>query len=221
MHRSFRRTDHGEQRHYKDRDTKKKDMYHTALSNKQREAWSPAEHVHQTCNPTAQVIKGELVNVHKLSSNWDIYCHIPANTDWSLNGYTLIKKSISCIEEGIELVNIIPDALLCQTMFFVMRTGITPLWEDEKNRSGGSFSFKLLMRQAPEIWNRTFFALIGGFICKDAKHEVLVTGISLSPKRNFCILKIWMKDCKHQDVDIISDIQGLLKQRSLFRPHVV
>lgn len=175
---------------------------------------------HRVLNATTTVVNGDLVNIFKLQSSWNIYCHIPSNNDWSLSGYSSVVKSISSLEEGIELCDIIPDALLRETIFFTMRENITPMWEDPQNVSGGSFSFKLLMKQAPEIYRNTFFALIGGFLCKDTKHDQFVNGISLSPKRNFCILKVWMKTCKLQDVSIISDIPGLLKERSLFRAHV-
>jgi hypothetical protein len=175
---------------------------------------------HRIMNATMTVVNGDLVNLYKLQSPWNIYCHIPNNNDWSMEGYVSVMKKISSLEEGIALCEVIPDALLRETIFFTMRENITPMWEDPQNVSGGSFSFKLLMKQAPEIYRNTFFALIGGFLCKDLKQDQFVNGISLSPKRNFCILKIWMKTCKLQDVSIISDIPGLIKERSLFRAHV-
>jgi hypothetical protein len=47
-----------------------------------------------------------------------------------------------------------------------------------------------------------------------------VTGITISPKKNFCIIKIWMTDCNNQNPAIVtSDVKGLSPQGCLFKKH--
>ena len=47
-----------------------------------------------------------------------------------------------------------------------------------------------------------------------------VTGITISPKKNFCIVKIWMTNCDHQNPQIVtSDIRNLTPQGCLFKKH--
>jgi Eukaryotic initiation factor 4E len=171
-------------------------------------------------NTTMKLINTELVVCHKLRYVWDVYCHMCDNPDWSLQSYQTIAKGMDCMEESIEIADALPDALLCKTMIFVMQSGIGPFWEDKHNRQGGSFSFKIVMRDAPNVWRNTFLALVGGYLCKDTRLERNINGISLSPKKNFVILKIWTRDCVYQDVEIFADIHGLVKQRSLFRSHM-
>jgi hypothetical protein len=52
-------------------------------------------------------------------------------------------------------------------------------------------------------------------------HNNLVNGISISPKKNFCIIKIWMKNCSVQDPTLIVQIPYLTKQGCLFHKHDV
>jgi hypothetical protein len=53
----------------------------------------------------------------------------------------------------------------------------------------------------------------------DKKYNHLINGISISPKRSFCIVKIWMRDCSIQDPNIIIDIKDLQKNGCLFKKH--
>ena len=47
-----------------------------------------------------------------------------------------------------------------------------------------------------------------------------VTGITISPKKNFCIIKIWMTDCTNQNPAIvINEIKGISSQGCIFKKH--
>ena len=48
----------------------------------------------------------------------------------------------------------INESIVKNTMLFLMRSGITPLWEDPKNRYGGCFSFKVVNKHVHSIWNK-------------------------------------------------------------------
>ena len=70
-------------------------------------------------------------------------------------------------------------------MLFVMKENITPMWEDPKNREGGCFSYKVSNRFVGEIWKTLFYMLLGNNICVKAKHNNIVNGITISPKKEF------------------------------------
>jgi len=53
----------------------------------------------------------------------------------------------------------------------------------------------------------------------DKNHMELVNGITISPKRGFCIVKIWLKNCTLQDPNIIVDVENLVKVGCLFKTH--
>ena len=41
-------------------------------------------------------------------------------------------------------------------------------------------------------------------ICNDNQDPLQINGISISPKKTFCIIKIWNNDCSKQNIDILS-----------------
>jgi hypothetical protein len=104
-------------------------------------------------------------------------------------------------------------------MLFVMRSGITPMWEDPKNRNGGCFSYKVINKQVPELWKTLFYLLCGETLCVEQKHNKHINGITISPKKNFCIIKIWLDTSLYQDPNMIVQIPNLMKQGCLFKKH--
>ena len=86
---------------------------------------------------------------HDLSDEWCFWAHLPHDTDWSLNSYKVIYN-LTTAEDTIALNEALPSGLVNNCMLFVMRKGITPLWEDPKNR-GGIFC-RILHIQHLNIW---------------------------------------------------------------------
>jgi hypothetical protein len=104
-------------------------------------------------------------------------------------------------------------------MLFVMREGITPMWEDSRNRNGGCFSYKVLNKHVPEVWKNLFYLLCGEALCEDIDDMKHMNGITISPKKNFCIIKIWLDISELQDPNVIININNLSKQGCLFKRH--
>ena len=157
--------------------------------------------------------------LHQTNDKWNMYYHLPTNKDWSLNSYTIIAKNIDCIETVIKINEELNDSIIKNCMLFVMKENITPMWEDPKNREGGCFSYKVSNRFVGEIWKTLFYMLLGNNICVKAKHNNIVNGITISPKKNFCILKIWLNTSSFQDPTIIREIPNLSTQGCLFKKH--
>jgi hypothetical protein len=70
-----------------------------------------------------------------------------------------------------------------------------------------------------EVWKNVFYCLAGDTLFKNVAHTKNINGITISPKKNFCILKIWLADCSLQNPDIITDIAGLMKGGCIFKQH--
>ena len=160
-----------------------------------------------------------VVSHHKLRGKWDLYYHLPNYPNWNLASYKSIMKDIDSVEKVIRLNEAINENIVKQNMFFLMRSGITPLWEDPKNRDGGCFSFKVINKQVYDIWKVIFYTLCGETLCKKREHNDLINGITISPKKNFCIMKVWLKNCDTQDPNILIDINNLQKQGCIFKRH--
>ena len=104
-------------------------------------------------------------------------------------------------------------------MLFVMREGITPMWEDPKNRNGGCFSYKVVNKNIPEVWKSLFYLLCGETLSIENEVSQHINGITISPKKNFCIIKIWLDTSTFQDPGVITQIGNLSKQGCLFKKH--
>jgi hypothetical protein len=154
---------------------------------------------------------------HPLENKWIIWAHLPDNTDWSINSYVPID-TFTTIEETIAVIETLPANLIENCMLFVMKDGIKPTWEDEKNRDGGCFSYKIINKNICKVWKELTYVVVGMSISNKTQFTKSVTGISISPKKNFCVLKIWMTDCNFQDPsEVTSDLKSLSSHGCIFR----
>jgi hypothetical protein len=156
---------------------------------------------------------------NNLLGKWNLYYHLPQDKNWELSSYSIIMSSINTVEQLILLNSSLNDNIIKNCMLFVMREGITPMWEDPKNRNGGCFSYKVINKVVPEVWRNLFFLLCGESLCVDKIHNKHINGITISPKKNFCIIKIWLDTSSLQDPNIINSIPNLVKQGCLFKKH--
>ena len=47
-------------------------------------------------------------------------------------------------------------------MMFLMKDDIKPMWEDDHNKNGGCFSFKVLNKDVEQVWKEVYFNVICG-----------------------------------------------------------
>jgi translation initiation factor 4E len=154
-----------------------------------------------------------------LISKWNLYYHLPQNKTWNLDSYKIIAENLDTAEKVVGINEALSEIVVKYCMLFAMRTGISPMWEDPNNRNGGYFSYKVVNKFVPEVWKIMFYALCGESLCKNPKYSHLINGITVSPKKSFCIIKIWLKDLSMQDGNQIIDIPKLTKNGVSFQPH--
>lgn len=154
---------------------------------------------------------------YKLYDKWNLYYHLPDNKNWDLSSYTIILNKLSTIEEVVTVNCKMGYHIIVNTMLFLMRDGITPRWEDEKNRNGGCFSFKVSNKNADQVWKNLFYLTCGESLLK--KNNECVNGITISPKKHFCIVKIWLNNTQIQDPNMIVPIDNVSIQGCLFKKH--
>ena len=156
---------------------------------------------------------------HKLRYKWNLWAHLPQDPDWTVKSYKRIYQ-FKTVEEAIAITESLPADLVKNCMLFIMRDGVTPMWEDPKNRNGGCFSYKVSNKNVFEVWRDLTYVLIGESISANSTFVNSVTGITISPKKNFCIVKIWMTNCDHQNpVIVTNEIRNLTPQGCLFKKH--
>jgi hypothetical protein len=166
----------------------------------------------------AATMSSNIETFHNLSNKWTLWAHLPHNTDWSLKSYIPIY-TFTNVEETIAVTESLPPTLIENCMLFIMKKGISPTWEDPKNRDGGCFSYKVLNKNVTKAWSELTYRVVGESISSSDPFINSVTGITISPKKNFCIIKIWMSNCNHQNPTVVAPVKGLQSQGCLFKKH--
>jgi hypothetical protein len=128
---------------------------------------------------------------YNLNNNWNLWYHSLEESNWGKGSY---KKLIT-------LRNLLDYKLITDGfeqnhyqngMFFLMKEDIFPNWEDPHNRLGGCLSFKIASSNLINSWNTLFLQCICGNIFDQENDKI--NGISISPKKEFNIIKIWLRE---------------------------
>ena len=179
-----------------------------------------------TSTPSTPSIKDTEVNndststtpFHKLSHRWTLWAHLPHDTNWTASSYKKIYD-FDTAEQAIAIFEVLPPKLVVNCMLFLMRSGIVPMWEDAQNRNGGCFSYKVANKEVPSAWKQLSYVTVGETISTNMNVVPIVNGITISPKKNFCIIKIWMANCNFQNAGIIRELEGITAHGCLFKKH--
>ena len=142
------------------------------------------------------------MKTHVLNNKWCLYYHLINNNDWSINSYEKLIE-FNNLEEIIENYKYIDEDILKKTMLFLMREDINPIWEDENNINGACYSFKIQNKNITNVWKNISYSLVAENLL--SKNTDKINGISVSPKKFFCILKIWIKDTTINNAKFLND----------------
>jgi len=127
----------------------------------------------------------------ELSCKWTVWVHLPYDTNWTLESYTELC-TFGTVGELVALARIMED-LIKVCMVFIMKEGVNPMWEDRRNINGGGFSYKIQTEHVFQGWRDIIFGVVGGTVADDVYFDH-ITGVTISPKKNFNIVKIWMSE---------------------------
>jgi hypothetical protein len=167
------------------------------------------------------------MDIHTLQNSWIVWYHNPSDKDWGKDSYKDIIE-ITSIEDYCVLKNSWNMCLpkISEGMFFLMRklkdgTSIYPQWEDTNNIEGGVWSFKIPKDKCEDIWFTLIKYVLGECLIKDNIEYSIINGISISPKKNFSIIKIWLqKNSIHNIENLLKDnLQFLNSSESLYSKH--
>lgn len=154
-------------------------------------------------------------NCTELSRAYNFYYHAPENNDYSLESYIEIL-SFNSLEEFWVLDKFIRREMIEMGMFFIMADPILPMWEDSHNINGGCISWKVDRKNAYKYW----VDIIGHFITGNlGNHASKVNGISISPKKNSSIIKVWMnREVNVEDLNLPESFM-LVDDKVIFKSH--
>ena len=145
-------------------------------------------------------------------NSWAVWYHNPSDNNWDLKSYKNVYE-FNTLEDYFKFLNTWKKNLpnLDSSMFFIMRKideyeYIYPMWEDKNNKPGGCWSFKVDSSQIDELWKVLTFYLIGESIGDTVKNSLKINGFSFSPKKGFCIVKIWNNKSENSDRKLLNPI---------------
>jgi hypothetical protein len=137
-----------------------------------------------------------------LPRKWSLWYHYDKD-NWKINGFKQIY-TITSIGDFWQLYNNW-DKLggINQRHYFLMADGITPIWEDPNNKSGGCWSYKIHENQAQELWDDLSIYLVSE---KLSMKKNDLTGISICLKKNnYCVIKIWNRNGKENSLVLLNE----------------
>uniref|UniRef100_A0A6C0JAA4 Eukaryotic translation initiation factor 4E n=1 Tax=viral metagenome TaxID=1070528 RepID=A0A6C0JAA4_9ZZZZ len=129
---------------------------------------------------------------------WTMWFHKVEDSDYSIGSYKKLF-TVSSVKDLCMLINTVPN--ITSGMFFFMKDGIEPLWENDANINGGMWTFKLTKSDSNEMWKILMAALCGNVLTLNPENMKHINGISVSPKITNCIIKIWTNNSTNQTCD--------------------
>lgn len=124
----------------------------------------------------------------KFQYSWILWYHDPENKDYSLDSYVKIAD-MTTPQQFWTVVESIPREAWEAGMFFFMCRGFKPLWDAPENENGGSWSKKI---EAAEVYT-TYVDMMVHCVSNQLLNQRgdTLAGITVSPKGQFSIIKIW------------------------------
>ena len=123
-----------------------------------------------------------------MNANWCLWYHDPNNSDYSLESYIKIA-SITDIATFWSVFEAISTEAWNSGMFFFMKDGFRPLWDAPENDKGGAWSKKVDAADTYNVFLDCMVHCLAGKFLKS--NNDVVVGVTLSPKGNFHIIKVW------------------------------
>lgn len=166
----------------------------------------------------------------RLNTNWTLWQHSHDSTNWTINGYKKVA-TFSTVTDFWKIYNVLPSVTF--DMWFLMRgtterindrpaiQEIIPMWEDERNKQGGSFKFKIYNSDVDNTWLILSLYLISESLCKPQDMQY-ISGISCSPKKNdYSTIAVWNTDSTRNDYSSFpSNIPNIVFTKSIYEPHI-
>ena len=165
--------------------------------------------------------------MYNLNNNWTCWIHYQNDNIWTLDRYQRIT-TFSNLKDAVLFIENLDENIIKKSMLFFMKDSILPLWESEDNINGGCFSYKINNENIVNIFKILTYKILGNTLTSNENILNNINGISISPKKNFCIIKIWMRNknvivnydySSNKDPFAIHTIFNIEEQLCVFKEH--
>ena len=154
---------------------------------------------------------------YKLNNKWTLWYHSINNKSWTNDSYIKVIELRTLLDYKL-LENIFRINHLQNGMFFIMKNEIFPTWEDPSNRLGGCVSFKYNNNILKEFLKILLLCITENLSPKENINEI--NGLSISPKKEFNIVKIWTKNYDKNYNEIVKEYEPFIKlDKCIYKKH--
>jgi hypothetical protein len=154
---------------------------------------------------------------YKLTNKWVLWFHSLNNPNWDNKSYIKVIEIKTLLDYKL-LEDVLRINHLQNGMFFLMKNDIFPTWEDPKNRLGGCISFKYDNNILKE-WLKTLLLCVTNNLFKKNNIDE-INGISIAPKKEFNIVKMWIKDDTKDHKKLVREYEPFIKlDKCIYKKH--
>ena len=154
---------------------------------------------------------------YTLNNKWVLWFHSLKNPNWDNKSYIKVIEIKTLLDYKL-LDDVLRINHLQNGMFFLMKNDIFPTWEDPKNRLGGCISFKYDNNILKE-WLKTLLLCVTNNLFKKNNIDE-INGLSIAPKKEFNIVKIWIKDDTKDHKKLVREYEPFIKlDKCIYKKH--
>ena len=123
---------------------------------------------------------------------WQWFAHNPVDKDWTLKSYRMLGPPCSSVSDFWTVVNS-ARPIIERTMIFVMKDPSMPMWDDPACVNGSLVSILVSYDKAAATFIDTCVRALGETL-NGEDTETHIVGVSMSPKRMHCVVKVWTSE---------------------------
>lgn len=163
------------------------------------------------------ILKNKHDNIYIMNANfelknkWILWFHKVNDNNWGLDSYSKIYE-IKTYHDLLFIMQSIDN--ITSGMFFFMKEGINPVYEDENNINGGYWSLRVSKKDSFDYWEKILYYLAVDKLTENK--DDLINGVSVSPKINNCIFKIWNRSFNNINNEHLRKDLNFIKFDELF-----
>ena len=143
--------------------------------------------------------------MYKLNTSWVLWYHSIKDNSWTKSSYKKFYTFNNLYDYSV-FQDIIKLNHLQNGMFFLMREGIFPNWEDPDNSEGCCISFKVPGETIKEEFCKILLHCLSEDILINPDSWEELNGFSIAPKKEFNITKFWMRNKQTNYTDLMEEI---------------
>lgn len=136
----------------------------------------------------------------KLNTTWIVWIHENDNQDWSLKSYKSIYE-IDSIGSMWRFLHVLDNLDKNARQYYIMRNGITPIWEDNNNKQGAICSIMIDNMNKFSSHSRgdlgvDAFSAICILVLNESfvRNNNVINGLCYSIKSRSVLIKLWIKE---------------------------